>query len=177
MEQAESTKARAFVRRAAEAAGLPEVLSEAETRLYMDFAVFFLRELEKGMQTRAVFGPEMAERGAGAGPRYVVSQRIFGDISLTVGICGQAEVLARLASAYGEMEIEKGDILFIDALMEFLNVINGLYIIERAGDGLHLEIGLPRAGRRIKTGPCLLRLPVRTEVGSMELLLSKYGLL
>lgn len=176
METAESSKTRALARRAAEAAGLPDVLSAEEIGRYADFAAFFLREFKKGMQMHAALCKEPAGRSAGEGPHYAVSQRIFGDVSLTAGIYGTTDVFARMASAYSEMEIKKGDILAIDALMEFLNVITGLYIIKCAEDGLRLDLGLPRSGRCVKTSKYLLRLPIQSDAGSFELLLSKYEL-
>ena len=104
---------------------------------------------------------------------WAVAQHITGDVSIVNGIIARDEVFLALARRYGGDAVEdlKGDAT--DALEEFLNVVNGLYIVELANRKIEPDLDFPLANEDvIPRGSHQLLLRVYTEAGDFILVLS-----
>ena len=105
-----------------------------ETRYYADFVELFVASLERFLHLSCVLSPvpvsqeELAERHHVWG----VAQHITGDVSMVDGILAKEPVFLALASKYAGFDLTEMDEDAIDALEEFINVVNGLYIVELA---------------------------------------------
>ena len=102
-----------------------------------------------------------------------VAQHITGDVSMVDGLLAKEPVFLALASKYAGFEITEMNDDAIDALEEFINVVNGLYIVELANHKMEPDLEYPRAAENvIPHGSQQLALRVYTEVGSFLLVLS-----
>ena len=63
-------------------------------------------------------------------PNHVVSQRMSGDVSMVGGILAEDKVFLELARRYSHEKLDSVDLLAIDCVGEFLNVMTGLFAVE-----------------------------------------------
>ena len=147
----------------------------SETRYYADFVELFVASLDRFLHLSAIISPmpvpseELAERHK----LWGVSQHITGDVSIVDGILAKEPVFLALASKYAGFELTQMDEDTVDALEEFINVVNGLYIVELANHKMEPDLEYPRAAENvIPHGSQQLALRVYTEVGSFLLVLS-----
>ena len=102
-----------------------------------------------------------------------VSQRVTGDVSIVDGILARDRVFLALASRYAGFDLTEMDEDTVDALEEFLNVVNGLFIVELANRKFEPDLEFPRAAEDvIPRGSHQLALRLYTAVGHFLLILS-----
>ncbi|WP_108671967.1 hypothetical protein [Peribacillus acanthi] len=71
---------------------------------------------------------------------HFVSQEIIGDSSLFTAIGADHEVFLKLASIYAEEQLEEVDELTKASVSEFLNLHNGIYLVNMSNEGTELEM-------------------------------------
>lgn len=146
-----------------------------ETRYYADFVELFVASLERFLHLSCILStvPVSQEELAERHHVWGVAQHITGDVSIVDGILAKEPVFLALASKYAGFEITEMNDDAIDALEEFINVVNGLYIVELANHKMEPDLEYPRAAENvIPHGSQQLALRVYTEVGSFLLVLS-----
>ncbi len=72
-----------------------------------------------------------------------VEQILQGDQIVYTGIFGDKEAILRLASVFGMEDFTEVDADSLDAVSEFLNLTNGLYVSARSDDGIELDLDPP----------------------------------
>ena len=72
-----------------------------------------------------------------------VEQILQGDQVVYTGIFGDKEAVLKIASVFGMEEFDEIDADSLDAVSEFLNLTNGLYVSSRSDDGIELDLDPP----------------------------------
>jgi CheY-specific phosphatase CheX len=71
---------------------------------------------------------------------HLVSQEIEGEKSLFTAIGAEKEVFLKLASIYAEEKLEEVDELAKASVSEFLNLHNGIFLVNMSNEGTELEM-------------------------------------
>ena len=147
-----------------------DLAAEAET--YAEFTELFMRSLMHFMDTSAVINscePEHESMYAS----HTVSQRLTGMVSLVSGIYASDKVFADMAQRYSRERIDEADEMAEDSVAEFLNVVNGLFVVDLGKRDFDLDLEIPRIGKNTHPmGSHQLRLCVDTGFGSFALVLA-----
>ena len=155
------------------AKGLRDI--EQEVTAYADYVELFTASLYRFLRLSSLVVPQHLDTSVleDAPHTWAVAQHITGDVSIVNGIIARDEVFLALARRYGGDAVEdlKGDAT--DALEEFLNVVNGLYIVELANRKIEPDLDFPLANEDvIPRGSHQLLLRVYTKAGDFILVLS-----
>lgn len=145
---------------------------EEELAYYSEYAELFLLSLIRFLDMPAVLDggavPFMAEA-----PNHIVSQRMSGDVSMVGGILAGDDVFLELARRYSHEELEGVDLLAIDCVGEFLNVMTGLFAVELGKRELDVDLEMPHWEKNLQPEAAkLLQLSLLTPVGTFQLILS-----
>ena len=148
---------------------------EQEVTAYADYVELFTASLYRFLKLSSLVIPQCLDASVleDAPHTWAVAQHITGDVSIVNGIIARDEVFLALARRYGGDAVEdlKGDAT--DALEEFLNVVNGLFIVELANRKFEPDLEFPRAAEDvIPRGSHQLALRLYTAVGHFLLILS-----
>ena len=146
---------------------------EDECALYSGYVDAFLRAMAQFMRTSPVINfsaePFSGEKGV-----IVISQRLTGDVSLTAGIMAEEDVFRQMAQRYSqEPDIEYTEEIVIDSVAEFLNVTNGLYLINLSNRHYTVDLAPHRVAYNIiPAANKQLVIPINADFGSFQLILA-----
>ena len=150
--------------------GNEELTAEAES--YAEFTELFMRSFMRFMDTTAVVNfcePEYE----GMFASHIISQRLSGEISFVSGIYASDKVFVEMAQRYSREKIDDADELAEDSIAEFLNVVNGLFVVDLGKRDLDLDLEAPRIGKnKHPMGSRQLQLCIDTGFGSFELVMA-----
>ncbi|NLY79145.1 MAG: hypothetical protein GX072_04385 [Lysinibacillus sp.] len=104
--------------------------------------------------------------------KWLVSQQIEGASPLFTALAIDDEALLYVASKYAEEEIAEVDELAKDAISEFLNLHNGIYLVNMSNWGTELTMNPQHLKENAKVTGDILPITVKTQNGSFQLLLS-----
>lgn len=105
---------------------------------------------------------------------YLVTQKIEGEHGFFGGFAAKEPVLDRFASQYAEEELIEMNELVEDALKEFLNCHNGLFLSHLSHVGINLELhpaDIKRTGV-LKTVGTLYVIPCHLSFGKVDFLVA-----
>lgn len=148
---------------------------EQEVTSYADYVELFTASLERFLHLSALIVPQHLDASAfeETPHTWAVAQHITGDVSIVNGLIARDEVFLALAHRYGGDDIEDLRDDAVDALQEFLNVVNGLYVVEIANRKVEPDLDFPLANEDVvPAGSHQLLLRLYTEVGDFVLVLS-----
>ena len=139
---------------------------------YGKYAEMFVGALQRFMDTDAVVLTEPAE------PVFedslIVSQSMGGAISVSAAILTNEDSFLEMANRYSGERFENIDELAEDSLTEFVNVINGLFIVEQSGPDMDMDLDTPRIGRNsCPMASSLVAMRIATDFGSFVLYLAE----
>ena len=144
----------------------------AEVEYYADFTELFMRSLMRFMDTTAVVDScdsDCEELFAS----HTVSQRLSGAVSFVSGIYANDKVFVEMAKRYSREPIEEADEMAEDSVAEFLNVVNGLFVVDLGKRDFDLDLETPRVGKNTHPmGSHQLRMCIDTGFGSFALVLA-----
>ena len=125
--------------------------TDLEETYYEEFMELFMEELMDFLKTPAVISLEPVEKSAFSkmGKTHAASQRLTGDLSIVTGIIGRDSYFLELAKRYAQEEMDDIDDLAVDSIEEFLNVLNGGYMVRLAKRELETDLETPRWGRNV----------------------------
>ena len=103
---------------------------------------------------------------------WVVHQEIVGGAPLFTALNLQEDALLHIASIYAEEELTEVDELAKDAVSEFLNLHNGIYLVNMSNCGTELTMKPQQIIKASTISGELLAVTVKTSKGSFQLLLS-----
>lgn len=103
---------------------------------------------------------------------WLVCQEITGDAPLFTALNLNDNTLLHIASVYAEEEITSVDELAKDAVSEFLNLHNGIYLVNMSNWGTELKMNPQQVIAEASITGNLLPVTVSTSKGSFQLLLS-----
>lgn len=148
---------------------------DREITYYADFVELFVASLNRFMHLPSVILPTpipmpTLEQKHGL---WGVSQKVTGDVNIVDGILARDRVFLALAGRYAGFELTEMDEDTVDALEEFLNVVNGLYIVELSNRKVDPDLEYPRAAENVvPRGSHQMVLRLYTAVGHFLLILS-----
>ena len=144
----------------------------AEMESYADFTELFMRSFMRFMDTTAVIN-FCEPNYEGMFASHIVSQRFSGLLSFVSGIYASDKVFAEMAKRYSHEEIDDADEMSEDSIAEFLNVVNGLFVVDLGKRDLDLDLDAPRIGRnKHPMGSHQLQLCVDCGFGSFSLVMA-----
>ncbi len=74
---------------------------------------------------------------------HLASQGIIGDHTMFLGIAGERNSLLSIASPFGKEDFETVDADALDAICEFINIVNGLFASALSNDGIEIDMTPP----------------------------------
>jgi hypothetical protein len=137
-------------------------LSGGQNRLIRDYLELFIRNVVRFIDDDVRLEP--AVETASYPFDYLVTQRIEGEYDFFSGFAAPESVLAQFASIYAEEELEEMNEYAEDALAEFLNCQNGLFLSNLSHQGADWALYLAEVKRdailnpadRLYVVPCYL---------------------
>lgn len=154
----------AVMSRAKDAEEHPEYMALAR------YAEMFIMSVHRFIGTDAVILheiPEVPKHG------WLVSQSLNGGVILTAGVKAADEEFLELGRRFSGEELTEIDDLAVDCVAEFLNEINGLYIVNLSQQDMEVDLGEPRSGEdALPETKGLQAFTVATEFGDILLCMS-----
>lgn len=103
---------------------------------------------------------------------WFISQEIIGETPLTTGLSLNDEALLTVASIYAEEELSAVDALAKDAVSEFLNLHNGIYLVNMSNWGVELTMNPQQIQESTPSNENSFIVNVQMSKGSFQLVLS-----
>lgn len=104
--------------------------------------------------------------------KWFVQQEIVGETPLFTAISADDEVFLHIASIYAEEELTEVDELAKAAVSEFLNLHNGIYLVNKSNDGIELNMKPQEVFEETTCDGELFIVAVHTSKGPFHLILS-----
>lgn len=147
--------ARALVR-------MPEL---GESGVYADYFALFTRNMVRFIDSGVFFG--LAERAVETTCERFIHQEMEGRFKLFTGFSGPAAAMAEFAARFAKMSGPLDEELIGDALGEFMNVQNGLFLSKLSNEWVELELGTPeyRGAGRLRTVGAAYSVPFSLSFG------------
>ena len=140
--------------------------------IYGEYTEMFVGALQRFMNTDAVVLTEATDLDF-AGTR-IVSQRMGGQLSLAVAVLAKNQMFLEMARRYSGEDLTELDELAEDSLAEFINVLNGLYIVNLSGRDLDMDLDMPRSSQDVgPTASNLIAMRIVTDFGSFVIYLAE----
>lgn len=105
-------------------------------------------------------------------PNWVVHQEIKGEAPLFTAISASKDVFLYIASIYAEEELLEVDVLAQASVSEFLNLHNGIYLVNMSNEGLELNMNPQEVLQNGKIEGDLFIVNIHTAKGAFQLILS-----
>jgi hypothetical protein len=103
--------------------------------------------------------------------KWLVHQEILGESPLFTAITANEEVFLHIASKHAEEELTEVDELAKASVSEFLNLTNGIYLVNMSNWGVELNMKPQAISENAKVSGELTCIKVHTSFGSFQLLL------
>lgn len=132
---------------------VPIFLKEpALSKLHKDYVALTMRNLMRFVDTdiRMEQVVQMTSMTVKSGAQ----QGIFGDQQMFTSIFGEDAGILKVACAYGKEDFKEIDIFSLDAISEFLNVNNGLFVSGQSEAGIEMDLEPPEMYQGDKTASC-----------------------
>lgn len=117
---------------------------------------------------------EIAEITEDYSNEWIISQEIQGERPLYTAIAADEKVFLQIASKYAQEEIDSANSLAIASVGEFLNLHNGIYLVNMSDQGIELDM-TPQEAKQNATLDGLqsgYRVTINLSNGKFDLLLS-----
>lgn len=115
---------------------------------------------------------ELADEEAIEQGNWLIHQKIDGDAPLFTAFNLPEDALLHIASVYAEEEITEVDELAKDAVSEFLNLHNGIYLVNMSNWGTELSMSPQQIVPAAQISGDFLPVKVETTKGTFQLLLA-----
>ena len=130
------------------------------------FAKNMIRFIDDQVYFEVVRGEEVQQG------KWLVHQEIQGESPLFTAISANEDVFLRMASIYAEEELAEMDELAKASVSEFLNLHNGIYLVNMSNWGIELNMKPQEIIENATVSGELLFVTVHTSIGSFQLILS-----
>ncbi|KGR80261.1 hypothetical protein [Ureibacillus manganicus] len=115
---------------------------------------------------------EVADNSSLESTNWFISQDIVGEASLKTGFSMNEDALLAVASVYAEEDLTVVDALAKDAVSEFLNLHNGIYLVNMSNWGIELTMNPQQIQESTPLYEGSLIVNVHSSKGSFQLVLS-----
>lgn len=141
--------------------------------LYTEYVELFVRNIIRFIDTDIIL--DKAYNVPSYQSRRIATQEIIGDYRIETGIAAEEEVLIRFASIYAEETLTNLDGLAKDALGEFMNSQNGLFVSNLYHKSINCNLN-PQQFRNdvdIQQRERLLVLPCELSFGKINIIFNR----
>lgn len=146
---------------------------EEVKEIYSEYVDLFLRVLVRFMDSAGVIVPSEQPLEEAAKGRWLVSQRMTGDVAITTGVLIAEPVLLEMARRYSKEDLTEVDELAVDSIAEFMNVTNGLFIVNLSTRHLDLDLEPQKNGKNvIPFGSKQAVIDINTNFGLIKLIIA-----
>ena len=144
-----------------------------DTEIYTEYVDLFFVSLQRFMDTDVVIVSKAGE-SVDSSRKHLVSQRMTGDLGFAGGVYADEKTLINIARRYSHEDITRLNDMAIDCLSEFINVLNGLYIVNLSKRQMDVDLETPqyREGLMEHDEEALLQFEVLTDFGAFTLAVS-----
>jgi hypothetical protein len=115
---------------------------------------------------------EVSDATVGQQDKWLVHQEILGESPLFTAMTANEEVFLQIASKHAEEELTEVDELAKASVSEFLNLTNGIYLVNMSNWGVELNMKPQAISENSKVSGELTYIKVHTSFGSFQLVLS-----
>lgn len=144
---------------------------EGIQEIYADYVDLFLRSLLRFMDTTSLIVTE--QQPLDAKGKYLISQHMSGDLSIATGLLLPTGALIEMARRYSEEDLTEIDEFAIDCVSEFLNVTNGLYIVNLSNKKIDVDLEPQKYGKGVlPVGHKQAVVNINTNFGMIQLILA-----
>ncbi|MGG0717118.1 hypothetical protein ABE096_05870 [Robertmurraya massiliosenegalensis] len=142
---------------------------EAKVEKYSKYLSLFAKNMIRFIDDQLFFDVGAKK---GQGDVWLVHQEVVGEAPLFTGISADKSVFLHVASVYAEEELTEIDELAEASVSEFLNLHNGIYLVNMSNEGVELNM-LPQSVLQngIVEGE-QFAVTVHTQKGPFQLILS-----
>ncbi len=146
---------------------------ESEQPMYEEFSDVFMDSFVRFIGTPAVINIDEPYHFDTAAASHIVSQVLVGVVNLVTGFYATDEVFIDIASRYSRERFTEMNDMVLDSVMEFFNVLNGLYAVEIAKRELEADLEIPTVAANAEPmGNQQLIVPIETGCGSFALIMA-----
>lgn len=132
---------------------VPMFLKEpALSQIHKDYVALTMRNLMRFVDTDIRM--EEVIQLAPMTVRNGVQQEIFGDQEMFTSVFADDEGILAIACAYAKEDFKEIDIFSLDAVSEFLNVNNGLFVSAQSEEGIEMDLEPPVMYQGDETASC-----------------------
>lgn len=103
---------------------------------------------------------------------WVVYQEVVGELPLFTAICAEKDLFLYIASIYAEEKLNEVDELAKASVSEFLNLHNGIYLVNKSNDGIELKMKPQQIKEKAIIKGQTFTVNVNTAKGTFQLVLS-----
>lgn len=115
---------------------------------------------------------EVAEQEPSPQGNWVVNQEISGESPLFTALSANEEMFLHIASDYAEEELSAIDDLAKSSVSEFLNLHNGIYLVNMSNNGIELNMKTQEVIENATVSGETFVVSVNTSKGEFQLILS-----
>ncbi|MDF2565195.1 MAG: hypothetical protein K0Q53_1590 [Massilibacillus sp.] len=147
---------------------------EEVRELYVEYTELFLEALVKFVDIEGVLVSSTEIKSKG---KWLITQRMNGELDLGTGLLLADEVLLKIAQQYSKEAMDEVDQLALDSVAEFLNVVNGLFVVHLSNRNLDVDLQPQKFGRGvIPSGSKRAVINIDTKIGLIQLLIATDGI-
>ena len=108
------------------------------SKTYSDYVTLLVKNIIRFIDDNPTI--EINQLYSGYMPEWYVIQEITGRISMLTGIACDTEVFVKLAGKFAQEELTEADELAQASVGEFLNLHNGIFLVNMSNNGVELEM-------------------------------------
>lgn len=148
-------------------------LDEPDKEEYAHYLSLFVKNMIRFIDDEVYIERSVATGGVQA--EWLVTQEIKGVKPLLTAIAAEEDVFLKIASVYAEEELTEVDELAKASVSEFLNLHNGIYLVNMSNKGIELNMEPQRVESNAVLsvdGDAYLTVNVHTSMGEFQLFIS-----
>lgn len=138
-------------------------------RLHYDYVTLLLKNIVRFLNDQPLLSRPLPLPKQSEG--WIISQQAVGDHILSTALVLSDSSLIDLATRFSQEEITQVDDLAKDSVAEFLNLHNGIFLINMSDRGLEFDLK-PQTTQVCSGSVSGYRIPITLTSGSIELVLS-----
>lgn len=148
--------------------------NEIDGHLYTEYVTLSLKNIQRFLASQFVV--EGLGRVDKKAYDHLIYQRLKGENHIFTAVAGETQALSGMASNYAEEIFEGVEAMVVDALGEFMNLNNGLFIVNQSNMGVEMDLEIQSYVEAPTLNPYrnLYSLSMRTSKGAFDLV---FGLL
>lgn len=141
--------------------------------VYREYSELFLRMIIRFISKN--FRIKEAEKIDELECEWLVHQHIYGEINLVTALVGNKQVFTNLASKYANEEFDHMSDLAQDSIGEFLNLCNGIFLVNMSDSGTELNMSpqVISTSKKLKSVKNTYRVPLYLLCGKIEFIISE----